>query len=282
MKSVVFLDLDGTLWWGEKVPKSALEALRMAQANGHFIFSNTGRSRSSSQKALEGLPLTGQVYSAGSEIWIHGKPVFCQPLGAQRARRVLDQLNQWDVAITLEGSNTLFHNAKARARFEKKAQHLIGAPRMDSFMNAPDISEIKENEFADIMKISVHGLQEGQIDDLLKREGLTMTAFSVFKEGSDVNGEITDQNLTKGTAFQTILDLLNEPYQTIALGDSENDLPMFQTADIAIAMGNGTEPVKAAADYITDTIFDDGLYKAFDRLGLLNPNKEPEWTRKER
>ncbi len=277
MKSIVFLDLDGTLWWGEKIPESALKAIRMAQANGHLIFTNTGRSRSCAQPLLEHLPLTGQVYSAGSEIWVHGKPIFCQPLGADRARRMLDQLNQLDIAITLEGSNTLFHNAKARQRFEKKAKSESGMPKMDIFMTAPDISEIKDEEFADVMKISVHGLQEGQIDDLIKQEGLTMTEFSVFKD-TGINGELTDRHLTKGTAFQTILDTLDEPYQTIAFGDSDNDLPMFKTADLSIAMGNATNPVKDAADFITETIFDDGLYKAFDRLGLLDNAKEPEWT----
>ena len=34
-------------------------------------------------------------------------------------------------------------------------------------------------------------------------------------------------------------------------------------------MGNGTQAVKAAADMITDDLEADGLYKAFEKAGLL-------------
>ena len=35
------------------------------------------------------------------------------------------------------------------------------------------------------------------------------------------------------------------------------------------AMGNGGAEIKAMADYVTDAVDNDGLYKAFDMLGLL-------------
>ncbi len=282
MKSIVFLDLDGTFWDMEQVPESALKAVQKAEENGHLILTNTGRSRSSAESALEGLPLSGQVYSAGSEIWLDGKQIFCQPLGAVRTHRLLDEINKWDVAVTLEGSNTLFHNQKARDHmYEKSKDGTI----VSALMNAKDISEIKEDEFADIMKISLHGLKPGQIDDLLARENMVTTEFSIFKENSGVNGEITDRNLTKGTAFKPILEGLGQEeknYQTIAFGDSENDLPMFETAEIAVAMGNADPAIQDKADYVTEPIHEDGLYHAFERLGLLDNNAAPEWIKKQK
>ncbi|WP_323091233.1 HAD-IIB family hydrolase [Allobaculum sp. JKK-2023] len=280
MKSIVFLDLDGTFWDREQVPESALKAVCKAEENGHLVLSNTGRSRSSAESVLEGLPLSGQVYSSGSEIWLDGKQIFCSPLGADRTHRLLDEISKWDVAITLEGSNTLFHNQKARDHmYEKMKDGVI----VSAFMEAKDISEIEEEEYADIMKISLHGLKPGQIDDLLARENMVITEFSIIKEDSGVNGEITDRNLTKGTAFQPILESLGpeaKNYQTIALGDSENDLPMFEAAEIAVAMGNADPAIQARADYVTKSIHEDGLYHAFERLGLLDDNAAPEWTKK--
>lgn len=35
-------------------------------------------------------------------------------------------------------------------------------------------------------------------------------------------------------------------------------------------MGNGTEEAKRAADFVTDSIFEDGIYKALIRLNLVN------------
>jgi hydroxymethylpyrimidine pyrophosphatase-like HAD family hydrolase len=34
-------------------------------------------------------------------------------------------------------------------------------------------------------------------------------------------------------------------------------------------MGNGGPEIKAAADYITDDVNEDGLYNAFKHLGLI-------------
>ncbi len=37
----------------------------------------------------------------------------------------------------------------------------------------------------------------------------------------------------------------------------------------SVCMGSGGEEAKAAADFVTDAVSDDGLWKAFGRLGLL-------------
>jgi len=44
---------------------------------------------------------------------------------------------------------------------------------------------------------------------------------------------------------------------------------MLEAAGLGIAMGNGTAKAKAAADYVTDSIDEDGLVKALIRFELL-------------
>jgi hydroxymethylpyrimidine pyrophosphatase-like HAD family hydrolase len=39
-------------------------------------------------------------------------------------------------------------------------------------------------------------------------------------------------------------------------------------------MGNGGEEAKAAADLVTDCVEEDGLYKAFQTLGLMERGAE--------
>ena len=55
----------------------------------------------------------------------------------------------------------------------------------------------------------------------------------------------------------------------VAVGDSENDVEMIRLAALGIAMGNATDGAKAAADAVTDTLENDGLYKAFEMAGML-------------
>jgi Cof subfamily protein (haloacid dehalogenase superfamily) len=54
----------------------------------------------------------------------------------------------------------------------------------------------------------------------------------------------------------------------IAVGDDENDLELIRHAGLGIAMGNATETVKAAADFITGTNAEDGLVHALQRFIL--------------
>ena len=56
---------------------------------------------------------------------------------------------------------------------------------------------------------------------------------------------------------------------TIAFGDANVDIPMLECCAYGVAMGSGGAEIKAIADYVTDAVDKDGLYKAFDKLGLL-------------
>ena len=56
---------------------------------------------------------------------------------------------------------------------------------------------------------------------------------------------------------------------SIAFGDSLNDLEIIEAAAIGIAMGNGREELKAAADYVTTDIGDDGIWNACVHFGLF-------------
>lgn len=57
--------------------------------------------------------------------------------------------------------------------------------------------------------------------------------------------------------------------EIIAFGDAENDLEMIRFAGIGVAMGNATESVKAAADFVTADIDDDGIAKALRHYNLI-------------
>ena len=68
------------------------------------------------------------------------------------------------------------------------------------------------------------------------------------------------------TALCARLDLLLE--ETVAAGDSANDLSMLRTAGLGVCMDNGTEDAKAAADRIIGDVREDELW--FD-----GPKAEP-------
>lgn len=68
---------------------------------------------------------------------------------------------------------------------------------------------------------------------------------------SPKNIEITSKAATKAHALEGLCDLLGiEQESVLAMGDSDNDLPMLRFAGVGVAMENGEEHIKQAADII--------------------------------
>ena len=58
--------------------------------------------------------------------------------------------------------------------------------------------------------------------------------------------------------------------EIMAFGDGGNDISMLSHAGIGVAMGDANENVKAAADYITEPVENDGILKALYKFGVLS------------
>ena len=54
--------------------------------------------------------------------------------------------------------------------------------------------------------------------------------------------------------------------EVMAFGDGNNDIDMLKHVGVGVAMGNANDLVKAASDFVTDTINDDGIFKALKNL----------------
>lgn len=83
------------------------------------------------------------------------------------------------------------------------------------------------------------------------------------------NLEINAGGADKGSALLRLAEYLGiNREETMAFGDGENDRTMMEMAGIGIAMSNGEEAVKTAADYVTDTNNDAGVAKAIRKFVL--------------
>ena len=56
---------------------------------------------------------------------------------------------------------------------------------------------------------------------------------------------------------------------TIAIGDSYNDLEMLEHVAVGVAMGQAPEAVKSVADEVTASVDEDGIRLSFLRHGLI-------------
>jgi hydroxymethylpyrimidine pyrophosphatase-like HAD family hydrolase len=81
--------------------------------------------------------------------------------------------------------------------------------------------------------------------------------------------EATAAGVDKGSGLRKLCEIMDiDPQRVLAIGDSENDIPMLRAAGFGVAMGNATESLKAIADWIAPPIEEDGAAVALRRWVL--------------
>ena len=98
--------------------------------------------------------------------------------------------------------------------------------------------------------------------------------FDFCIQGEDacgiVNGELASKAFNKGKAVERLCEFLGiSRTDTIAVGDSMNDLEMLQAAETGVCMANGSPALRKIADMVCPSVTEDGLYNAFERLRLI-------------
>lgn len=79
--------------------------------------------------------------------------------------------------------------------------------------------------------------------------------------------EFSTKNATKYCAVKFLQKYWNlNDDEILTIGDHDNDIELLKAGGISIAMGNGTDTLKQYADYITDSVENDGFVKAIDKF----------------
>lgn len=123
---------------------------------------------------------------------------------------------------------------------------------------------IHENQLK-VQKMTLNFYPEGDIfkDREEVRKYLESNPAVTTVSGGYNNLEFTRADVNKGVGLQKMAQLLDIPVaQTMAVGDTENDLAIIRAAGVGVAMGNATAAVKSAADYITTSNDEDGVAAA--------------------
>ncbi|MBQ5430948.1 MAG: HAD family hydrolase [Lachnospiraceae bacterium] len=256
----VFFDIDGTLWDTDNViPTSTVEAIHRLQKNGHLAFLNTGRTRGFvTAEHLLGIGFDGIVSGCGTMIEEHGEVLYYHRIPGQQAVDTVETVRSYGFKPILEGRDYLYMDM----------EDFGGDPYGSKLVNelGENLLPIKENYGQwEISKLScdTKGCDVAAVEKKLGDQ------YQFLIHNSEVV-EMVPTGHDKGSGIRKVCEILNIPVgDTISFGDSVNDLDMLRQAGIGVAMGNGTEDAKAAADYVTTHMKEDGIYKALDKFGLI-------------
>ena len=77
--------------------------------------------------------------------------------------------------------------------------------------------------------------------------------------------DINEKSVSKGNSVQYLCDLLEiDVEDTIAFGDSDNDISMFEVVGKSICVGNATDVIKQLVDEVIGDCNRDGVFKYID------------------
>ncbi|HEM2825517.1 Cof-type HAD-IIB family hydrolase [Streptococcus suis] len=280
MRKIIFLDVDGTLVdYHNRIPESAIRAIRQARENGHLVYVCTGRSRAEMQPELWEIGLDGMIGGNGSYVEHQGQVIMHQLLSEEDSRAIVDWLHERGLEFYLESNNGLF----ASENFRERARETL---RIYSMNKGKTAEEVADQEVEDV----IHGMIfDGQLyrndlnkvsfvldsyqDHLDSKQAFPQLVANTWggRGESALFGDLGVRDIDKAHAISVLLDHLGASQaDSIAFGDAKIDISMLDYCAVGVAMGNGGAEILAMADMITDDVEEDGLYNAFERLGLLD------------
>ena len=277
MGKILLVDIDGTLVdYENRLPASAVEAVRRARAKGHRVYLCSGRSKAENKQEIWDMGIDGYIGGNGSYVESDGTVVMHQLITADQCRRIVDWLNARGLEFYLESNNGLFASptfkdvaVQVMAEYSRrKGREMSGD--LDYRQAFPGMIWEGKLYRSDLNKISyvLHSYQ----DHLDARAAFPEMQHGTWGGAGEAAlfGDMGVKDITKAHAVETLLAHLGaEKADTIAFGDAKVDIPMFEACALGVAMGSGGEEIKTAADYVTTDVDKDGLYNAFVHLGLI-------------
>ncbi len=260
-QKIIFFDIDGTLVdnVGKPMPESAKEAIRQAQANGHICVINTGRTQAlMGREIMEQLEFDGYLMGCGTMVVYHGKELLHHTFTEEETLRIMEGLERHEIDVLFEGTEAIFGKPVEEFRYAA-FRNYVG--RMEGFSYcAWELAPGRFDKFYayvdDVANMDAFAEEFGDFLDFIDRE---RGFFEVVPKG-----------YSKASAISELAKKLHIPMEdTVAIGDSNNDIPMLQCAGISIGMGNSTQNVLNMVDYVTTDVDKDGIRNALKWLGVL-------------
>lgn len=260
---ILFFDIDGTLlpMHSQTIPRSAIDALKKAQENGHYVFINSGRTMAMIPRQIRELSPDGYVCGCGTEIYMHGERLFSVSLSNAQGRELVQALRDCRIGFVLECPDRLLYDSGSLIPYN-------GLSALKARFHTEDIAEFSRSQLETYTFCKCFLHLEPDSDREAFRS-FCRGSYSIFVHRDDA-WEITMESHSKATGMEFLLNRLGISREdSFAFGDSANDLPMLRYAGTSVAMGNAAPEILPACAWQTTHILEDGIANALKHFRLI-------------
>ncbi|MBZ4488256.1 Cof-type HAD-IIB family hydrolase [Microbacterium sp. cx-55] len=273
---IAFLDVDGTILdHGRTIAPSTIDAIRAARAGGVPVYLSTGRSAGDIHPDVQAIGFDGAITNGGAYAAVGSEVLVADPMPEDAVARLEAFFADAGIHYFLQTDEAVYASVEVQAVVAQMLNRWLSAHEGAEPQSAPqgrprfrDLDTIDRSRVAKAVFVS-------ETADAVERARVELgDTFHVVSGSMPLpggsNGEIGMRGVTKGSAIQTVLDHLGiDAADAIGIGDSWNDVEMFEVCGVGIAMGNASDELKALADEVTTSVLDDGVANAFRRHGLI-------------
>lgn len=263
IKMAIF-DIDGTLLGHlkDKIEDSSVQAIHSLKKNGIQVLVATGRSYTFIKAHVKEV-LNSDYYVTinGSCLLDHQAHIIIDhPLLAEDVEELSNLSKQLGCSMALKTSKEMIVYHDYPHFLEHYGKSFDAKKLLIDNSDTQDYHRRVESAKGIFIIGSVDEIAEHiKKHPRLKAERLNAQSLDVFSKTID-----------KTHGIQEVLDIAQITWdEVIAFGDANNDIEMIQKAGLGIAMGNGTDQLKAVADDITLACDAGGIAAALKKHGLI-------------
>ncbi len=273
MKKIIFSDVDGTLVDHSFTVSNEIND-RLKTLEAKFVVA-TGRMYDSAQHLNLDIE-SDMICSNGSEVIVNNQVLIQKTMDKSTSKAIVEELLQqqkylniyttsgvyvpeFDGLLDIIMKETYTYAAEVSQTVKEFEENVSGHLNLFYYTNlaTPDIMQILDT--SEVIKLEIvdcHNQAEA-INQL--ESNFEVSAYSSFGN----NLEIVPKGITKVHGIKKYIEHIKPgEHISFAIGDGHNDIEMLKHADVAIAMGNACEALKAVADHVVSNQSEGGMLEA--------------------
>ena len=260
-KGAVFFDFDGTLVdETEKLyspTEKTIESLKQLKENGFLVGLSTGRSKFYVPKT--NIDFECYVTSNGAFVSVENEVIYDNVIDQKTLDELFDFFKKSGMGYMPENQEMCYLAETGREEFEK----MLNWFNIDvsKFLPIPADKKVKAN------KLMFSYTDPSVFTYLKEKYG---DEFNITKHRTTKSGDMGKKCHTKASGIKKVLEYLKlDLKDTYAFGDSDNDIEMLSSVGHSVGMGKHTDSVEKVAEFITDTVSNEGIYKGLKHFNLI-------------
>lgn len=263
MIKAIFFDIDGTLrdFTEKGIRPGTYKAIDLARKHNIRCFIATGRHLLEIQEEnlLDKLVFDGYVLLNGSLcLDANGRILYENPIPLSQKQAMLALAEELGFALIFMEKDAMYVSRITPQLEKTQAQIGTAVPPVESHMERGLTRPVYQ----------MVPYTDGLSHDFLSSR-LPLCDITLWHAGGAY--DITPKGGSKQLGIEKVIEHYGYSREEIAaIGDGFNDIPMIRYAGVGIAMGNGNDQVKEAADFVTDPIDQDGLLHGVEYLTRLS------------